>query len=162
MMSTTITFEAQGLPELIDRVNKAGDTVTRISINEGLRRLGRLVTPHLKMETPKRTGRLQNSTVFQIVGGPRQQMLEFRQAARSDLGLFYGMFVREGRGPVHAINAQALHFWIGDVEFFRKSVGPAKPNPYHRRVIVRLRRQIQKIVTEMGERVCAYIAGNAT
>jgi len=157
-------FDYHELEDLGRRVNEAGDTVTRISINEGFRKLGRLIVPAtgtgpLANATPKVSGKLARSTVFQIIGGPMNQVLEIRQAARSALGVFYGFIVREGRGPVFAINAKALHFFIGGQEFFRKSVGPAKPNPYHRRVFAQLKPQIQTIVNDMGKRIIAHISG---
>ena len=161
---STIEFDDQEFQDLGQRVNQAGDTVTRISINEGFRKLGRLIVPTsgtgpLADETPKVTGKLARTTVFQIIGGPMNQALEIRQAARSALGVFYGHIVREGRGPVTAVNAKFLHFFIGSQEFFRKSVGPAKANPYHRRVFARLRPQIQRIVNDMGRRIIAHING---
>lgn len=161
---TEIIYDFDELEDLNRRVHEAGDTVTRISINEGFRRLGRLIVPAsgtgpLAAATPKRTGKLARSTVFQIIGGPMNQVLEVRQAARSPLGVFYGFIVREGRGPVKAVNAKALHFFIGSQEFFRKSVGPARANPYHRRVFTQLRPQIQIIVNDMGKRIIAHING---
>lgn len=157
-------FDYSELSALNKRVNEAGDTVARISINEGFRKLGRLIVPAtgtgpLANETPKVSGKLARSTVFQIIGGAMNQVLEIRQAAKSPEGVYYGYIVREGRKAVHAINAKYLHFFIGDQEFFRKSVGPALPNPYHRRVLKRLMPQIQKIVNEMGEKITAYISG---
>ena len=161
---TEIVFDYEELDQLKNRVVQAGDTVTRISINEGLRKIGRLIIPAtgtgpLVNATPKVTGKLRRSTVFQIIGGPMNQVLEIRQAARSALGVFYGFIVREGRGPVVAKNVQALHFFIGGTEFFRKSVGPAEANPYHRRVFAQLRPQIQRIVNDMGRRIIAHISG---
>lgn len=162
-----IVYDYSELTALNNRVNEAGTTVARITLNEGLRKLGRLFVPAtgtgpLANETPVRTGKLRRSTVFQIIGGAMHQVLEIRQAARSPEGVFYGYIVREGRGIVKAINAQALHFFIGDQEFFRKKVGPAKENPYHRRVLARLMPQIQKIADEMGEKIGAYISGKST
>jgi len=162
-----IEFDYEELENLGQRVREAGDTVTRISINEGFRKLGRLIVPAagtgpLADATPKgETGKLRRSTVFQIIGGPMNQVLEIRQAARSALGVLYGFIVREGRGPVTATSAKALHFFIGGQEFFRKSVGPAEANPYHRRVMAQLRPQIQRIVNDMGRRILAHISGQA-
>jgi len=159
-----IEFDYHELEDLGRRVHEAGDTVTRISINEGFRKLGRLIVPAsgtgpLADATPKVSGKLARTTVFQIIGGPMNQVLEIRQAARSALGVFYGFIVREGRGPVVAKNVKALHFFIGGTEFFRKSVGPAKANPYHKRVMANLRPQIQKIVNDMGRKIIAHISG---
>lgn len=159
-----IEFDYSELEDLARRVHEAGDTVTRISINEGFRKLGRLIVPAtgtgpLANATPKVSGKLRRSTVFQIIGGPMNQVLEIRQAARSALGVFYGFIVRQGRGPVFAKEGGYLHFFIGDVEFFRKSVGPAAPNPYHKRVMAQLKPQIQRIVNDMGRRIIAHISG---
>jgi hypothetical protein len=162
----SIEYDYSELEALERRVNQSGDTVARISINEGLRKLGKLFVPAtgtgpLADETPKVTGKLARSTVFQIIGGAMNQVLEIRQAATSPEGVFYGYIVREGRGIVRAVNAQFLHFFIGGQEFFRKEVGPAAPNPYHRRVLARLSPQIQAIVNEMGQKIGAYISGSS-
>jgi len=161
---STIEFNFEELDQLKNRVVQAGDTVTRISLNEGLRKIGRLIVPAsgtgpLANATPKVSGKLARTTVFQIIGGPRNQVLEIRQAAQSALGVFYGFIVREGRGPVIAIGAQALHFFIEGQEFFRKSVGPAEANPYHKRVFAQLKPQIQKVVNDMGRKIIAHING---
>jgi len=164
---TDIEFDYNELEDLKNRAHEAGDTVARISINEGFRKLGRLIIPAtgtgpLADATPRgETGKLRRSTVFQIIGGPMNQVLEIRQAARSALGVFYGWIVREGRGPVFAKNAKYLHFFIGGQEFFRKSVKKADPNPYHKRVMVQLRPQIQRIINDMGRRIIAHISGQA-
>ena len=163
-MPSSIELDVTELTEFTKRVQAAGDTVARISINEGLRRIGKLIVPAsgsgpLAAATPKVTGKLRRSTVFQILGGPKNQILEIRQAARSEDGLFYGAIVREGRGPVEAKQAKFLHFFIGEQEFFRKRVGPARANPYHRRVLRQLMPRIQKIVNDMGEKVTAHLSG---
>ena len=159
-----IDYDYTELSALNKRVNEAGDTIARITLNEGLRKLGRLIVPAtgtgpLANATPKVSHKLARSTVFQIIGGGMRQALEIRQAAKSPEGVYYGYIVREGRGAIKAINAQFLHFFIGDQEFFRKSVGPALPNPYHRRVLQMLMPQIQRVVNEMGEKIGAYISG---
>lgn len=163
-----IEFNTMEYDEFVKRAQEAGDTVVRISINEGLRKIGHLIVPAggtgpLADETPvgqgPGAGKLRRSTVFQIIGGPEDQRLEVRQAAQSPLGVFYGYIVRQGRGPVYAIRAKALHFWIGGKELFRKSVGPAAANPYHIRVLTALMPAIQAIVDEMGEKVVAYMSG---
>lgn len=161
---TEIDYDFNELEQLKNRVVGAGDTVTRISINEGFRKIGRLIVPAsgtgpLADATPRVSGKLRRSTVFQIIGGPMNQVLEIRQAARSALGVYYGFIVREGRGPVFAKEGGYLHFFIGGTEFFRKSVGPAKPNPYHRGVLAKLKPQIQKVMNDMGRKIIAHING---
>ena len=158
-------FEVQGAEEFEARCNTLSKTELFIIFNEGLRAIGRLFVPAkgvgpLADETPYRKGNLRRSTIFQVIGMSEDQRLEIRQGARSPLGVFYGFIVREGRGPVHAVKAKALHFWIGDQEFFRKSVGPAAPNPYHIRVLERLMPDVQEIVNAMGRSVVAYMSGN--
>ena len=166
-MPTIIELDVHELDDFIKKVNQSSDTVVKISINEGLRKIGHLIVPAagtgpMADETPRGpTGKLARSTVFQILGGPEDQRLEVRQAAKSPLGVFYGFIVREGRGPVFAVRAKALHFWIGGKELFRKSVGPAAPNPYHIRVLSALMPAIQDVVNEMGEKLAIYISGNA-
>lgn len=159
-----IVYDYTELSALNNRVNNAGSTIQRITLNEGLRKIGRLIVPAtgtgpLADATPKVTGWLARTTVFQIIGGAMNQVLEIRQAATSPEGVFYGYIVREGRGPVHAINAKYLHFFINGQEFFRKSVGKADPNPYHRRVISKLMPSILLIMRQMGEKIGLYISG---
>lgn len=166
-MGSSIEYDFIELTALNRRVQEAGTTVAQITLNEGLRKLGKLFVPAtgtgpLANATPRVTGKLARSTVFQIIGGAMRQALEIRQAAKSPEGVYYGYIVREGRGPVRAVTAKALHFFIGDQEFFRKSVGPMAPNPYHRRVLQMLMPRVQLIVNEMGEKVGAYIIGAGT
>ncbi len=151
-------FKVEGMDELVNRARNA-DTVSKITINEGFRALAKVVVPALRTNTPKRTGKLASTTVGEILGGLDDQELEIRQAARSPEGVFYGYIVREGRGPVVAKNGKALHFFIGGQEFFRKSVGPAEPNPYHRRTLEEKGPEIQDIVNKMGQRIAAYLSG---
>jgi hypothetical protein len=163
-MATEIIFSVEGMKELGNRIKQLTDTELFIMFNECLRDIGRLFVPvkgtgPLADETPKVTGKLARSSVFQIVGGTGDQRLEIRQGAQSPLGVFYGFIVREGRGPVKAIKAKALHFFIGGQEFFRKSVGPAAANPYHLRVIERLSPQIQEKVNQLGQKVVAFMSG---
>jgi hypothetical protein len=163
-MATLIEFRVEGLNELSDRIKKLTDTELFIMLNEALRDIGRLFVPAkgtgpLADATPRITGKLARSSVFQIVGGPGDQHLEIRQGARSPLGVFYGFIVREGRGPVRAIKAKALHFFIHGEELFRKSVGPAPANPYHLRVMEMLKPEIQLIVNKVGQKIVAFMSG---
>ena len=151
-------FKVEGMDELVRRAQGA-DTVSKITINEGFRALAKLIVPALRANTPRQTGKLAASTVGEILGALDDQELEVRQAARSPEGVFYGYIVREGRGPVVAKNKKALHFFIGGQEFFRKSVGPAAPNPYHKLTLEQNGPAIQEIVNRMGQRIAAYLSG---
>src|SRR3972149_6287624 len=151
-MGTSYTYEAEGLDNLERNMNNS-DTVVRISVNEGFRALQRLVVPVLRAFTPRRSGKLARETTSEILGQLDNQSLEVRQSSRSENGVFYGYIVREGRGPIVAKRAKALHFFIGDQEFFRHSVGPALPNPYHIRAMESMKGGIQEIVNQMGARL---------
>ncbi len=166
-MPAQITFEVQGMDELVQRMNQSSTRV-KISLNEGLRQIGRLIVPTggtgpLAAETPVKTGKLRRSTVFQILGAPGNQSLEVRQAARSESGDFYGFFVREGTPPheIRPKTKQSLRFMIGDRVIFSKLVRHpgTKANPYHVRVLTRLMPRVQNIINEMGVRVTAFLSG---
>lgn len=167
-MPTTITFETYGLKELQDKLNRAPEAVVRVALNEGLRKIGRLIVPAkgtgpLANETPKRKGKLARSSHFRIAGDPKNQRLEVLQPAQTEDGAFYGWFVREGTKPhdIRPVKAKALRFWIeGDIVFATLVHHPgALANPYHERVLARLRGNIQQIVNDMGRRVTAYLSG---
>ena len=166
-MPTRMEFEVQGMAELANRMNQS-NTLVKITLNEGLRNIGRLFVPHkgggpLAAEPPKRTGKLRRSTIFQIVGGTTDQRLEIRQGARSKGGAFYGFFVREGTQPHEIVSrrAKALRFIIaGKVIFARRVHHPGtRPNPYHKRVMARLQDRVQQVVNQMGSKVTAYLSG---
>ena len=165
MPQPQIEFDMRGFDEFARRMNEADDIV-KITLNDGLRKIGKLFVPTkgsgpLANETPRRTGKLARSSFFIIdADGPDQQKLTILQPAKSEGGEFYGHWVREGRGPVVAKKAKALRFEIDGVVIFRKRVGPAKANPYHKRVLKANRNKIQDIIRQMGDRVTAYIAGN--
>ncbi len=173
-MEAQITFEVQGMRELQERLSK-GDSVMKITLNDGLRKLGRLFVPTkgtgpLANETPKRTGKLARSTFFQIIGGTLDQTLMVMQPAQTPPeydSKFYGWFVREGTQahPIRPRYKKALAWGKeiapGKREFVRRSVQHpgTKPNPYHQRVLDMLTPQIQEIVNEIGQQVTAYLSG---
>lgn len=166
-MATTIDFEVQGFNELKDRLNR-GDTLMRITLNEGLRAIGRLIVPAkgtgpLADETPKRTGKLARSSFFMLRGGTENQELAVMQPAQTDEGVFYGELVREGTKPheIRPKKAKALRFMIGDEVIFTTRVNHpgTKANPYHKRVLSILMPRIQEIVNQMGRKVTAYLSG---
>ncbi len=167
-MATEFQFEYEGMEELTRRLN-TGDTVLRITLNEGLRAIGRLFVPAkgtgpLADETPKRKGKLARSTYFTIGGSPEVQELDILQPARSEEGDFYGLYVREGTAP-HIIKpkrAKALR-WTepdGEVVFRRLVHHPGTTaNKYHVRVLMAHVPDVQRIVNEMGAKVTAYLSG---
>lgn len=167
-MTTRITFDVEGLDEITERLN-AGDAKLKIILNDGLRKIGKLVVPAkgtgpLADETPKRTGKLARSSFFQIVGGTNLQKLWVMQPAKSPEGDFYGEYVREGTPPheIRPKEKKALH-WMGESgeDVFATLVHHpgTKANPYHKRVVARLIGGIQNIINEMGRSMTAYISG---
>ena len=161
------TIESKELAELSERMANV-DTRTKISINDGLRALGRLFVPvkgtgPLADETPVRTGKLRRSTYFQVMRHGNEQRVEIRQPARTPAGDYYGFWVREGTEPhdIYPVNKTALRFEIGGNIIFAKHVHHpgSRANPYHRRVFRRLLPEVNAIIVKMGEAVTAYISG---
>ena len=167
-MPSSMEFDYTEFSALRKRVDDS-DTVIRISMNDGMRRLGRLFVPAkgtgpLASATPKISGKLARSTFFEITGAPERQVLTILQPARSLAGAFYGHWVREGAEPhdIRPVKAKALRWFSpAGIPIFAMLVHHPgnQPNPYHRRVMQRLRPDIQRIVKQMGEKVTAYIAG---
>lgn len=133
-----------------------------VTMNEMLREIGRLFAPVLKSGTPRRTGKLANSTRFQVLGIGDDMRLEVRQGARSPEGAFYGAFVRGGTAP-HVIRprkAHALHFQVGGQDVFAMKVNHpgTQPNPYHVRALNQVRGGIAAILERTGGKITAYLA----
>lgn len=158
-----------GLTELMDQVDRAGSE-GKVTLNDGLRKIGRLFVPSkgtgpLPDATPKRSGKLARSSIFQITGGPVKQILEIRQGARTKEGAFYGWFVRERTRPhiIRPRRARMLRFEVGGrVVFARMVKHPGtKPNPYHKAVYDRLESKVKDVIDEMGVRVTAILSGES-
>lgn len=166
-MPSVIEYDFRELEELSNRVGQ-GSAIIKVTLNDGLRALGRLIVPAkgtgpLAAATPRVTGKLQRSTFFQITGSGIRQVLTVLQPARTPEGEFYGQFVREGTRP-HVIRprkAKALRFEMAGETVYAMQVNHpgTTANQYHKRVMVQLRSQVQGIVNKMGERVSAFISG---
>lgn len=171
---TSIYFEPEGWDQVGDRLDKAG-IQSRITINEGLREIGRILVPALKAETPVGATRgLRNSTLFQLLQPSQdEQVLEVRQGSRSSTGFFYGRVVRHGRRPGTFPPSSALVPWVmaklGIPEARARGVAflvarkiyrrGIPPNPYHERALANARPEIQQQSTLMGTRIIAYLSG---
>lgn len=160
-----IEFKADSYRALGARMTSGSSTAVRIALNNGLRKMGQLLVPALKAATPVREGTLKNSTVFQVVGGPRKQVLAVRQDARTASGAFYGRFVREGTRAhtIRPVRAKALRFIMGGQEVFAVSVKHpgTKANPYHIRTLRKVKPQMEAIASEMGGDVIAFVTGGS-
>lgn len=164
---TQVKLEIKGLEELRQALNESGPQM-RIVLNDALREVGSLLVPAkgtgpLADATPVVTGNLARSTYYRIEQGINNQTLAIRQPAKSIYGQFYGHFVRGGTSPhtIAARFAKALHFWIGDVEIFAKSVDHpgTTANPYHVGVLNDKWSEIMDILTSAAEALQEYLAG---
>jgi len=72
------------------------------------------------------TGRLAKDVAITTKVSSSAIVTDVEWRARSARGFAYSRTVHDGRGPVVARKAKALHFFIDGQEFFRKRVGPAK------------------------------------
>ena len=90
----------------------------------------------VQKEAPRRTGRLKSAVQYKLGGNSGQIFINKGIAPYCD-------WVIDGRGPVHAIKAKALHFFINGQEFFRTSVGPSKPNPFVDKAVPEVEQQIE-------------------
>jgi phage gpG-like protein len=103
-----------------------------------------------KKEAPHKTGTLRRS----ITSDP----------VTSTLGIVgtnipYAKWVHNGRGPITAGPGKMLRFKIGGTVLFRKSVGPAKANPFMRRAMQSQRGAIRAEWQQMAARIAAKLRG---
>lgn len=109
-MTTRFKISVTGLDPKVRKFSQA-NALFQTELNQLLRRIGKILVPAVKRETPiGATGRLRKSTVFQIVGGPKNQVLELRQSARSK-NFPYHLAVRKGTKP-HFPPPEALIPWV--------------------------------------------------
>jgi len=145
-----------------------------VAANEALRKVGRILVPALKAETPVgATSRLRNFTVFQILGRGMDMRLEIRQSAPSEDGFMYGVAVRQGTRP-HFPPPRALVPWVmrklgisGEKQALSVAYAIAvkisrvgtKANPYHERVMQQQRPiLVQTMVRVIDDMVAKKVA----
>ena len=137
-------------------------TIIAGATNRVLRDIGDVYKPALKSETPRRSGKLRRTTIYQIIEGQTSQTLEVRQGARTPDGDFYGGFVRGGT-KAHEIRPKrkggVLVFQIGSVTIFARKVNHpgTKPNPYHKRALRRVGGQIDEIISSAGINIASEL-----
>ncbi len=140
------------------------ETIIAGQANRALRDIGQVFTPALKQNTPVATGKLANSTRFQLVGSNKNQAVEVRQGARNAAGDFYGMFVRGGTRP-HEIRPKkkggVLVFKIGGRTIFAKKVNHpgTKANPYHVETERQTSGEIAEIISRTGVEIASKLMG---
>lgn len=157
---TTYKIETKGFDAISERLGRSHPLI-RGGMNRMLRRVGRMLVPALKDNTPVRTGKLRASTRFQVQGSGDNQRLEVRQGARTETGVFYRPFVTDGTGPheIRPVNRQALRFQIGGRTVFAKRVmhPGTRANPYHKRTVQEQRSEIQAIANEEARRLAQRV-----
>ncbi len=159
-MAARYTVTVEGLDRIQENFARA-DVIVKGALNRTLRRIGKVLVPVLKSETPVRTGKLKSTTIFTIEGGPDNQSLTIRQGARTIGGAFYGEFVREGTAPhvIKPVKAKSLRFQIGDRVIFAKQVNHpgTKANKYHLRAMRRAMSEINFIVADENNKIAAEL-----
>lgn len=168
-----IDFQVVGMDAMQERWGRGREFMLG-AVNKAYRRIGRLLVPAVKGETPTgATRKLRNSTTFQILGKAEDMRMEIRQSAFSDDGFAYGVAVRLGTKP-HFPPPRALVPWvrrklgIGDekealsiawaIAFKISRVG-TKKNPYHERVFQSNVGAIRRIAQEEIVNVAARVEG---
>lgn len=138
------------------------ETIMAGAANKALREIGGVFTPALKANTPRATGKLANSSRFQVLGSNKDQRVEVRQGAKTANGDFYGIFVRGGTRP-HTIRPKKLGgvlvFEIGNRTIFAKKVEHpgTKANPYHKATERQTSGQIAEIISRTGVEIATKL-----
>ena len=159
-----IIFEPRGFKEAAERLQESRQKILS-RMDRLLRKVGHILigggkgSGPLGRATPVRTGKLRNSTVGEILGGPKNMRLEIRQGARTPEGFAYGQAVIGGARPheIRPRRAKVLRFLMGDRIVFATLVHHPgnKPNPYHERLLAANMGKIQEVVTAEGMALAA-------
>jgi hypothetical protein len=143
------TFEVTGMDELHQKFAHSREEML-ISMNQGLREMGQLLTPRLKDATPTgASNKLRNTTVFQVLGSAEDMRLEVRQMARSEKGYLYGPAVRYGTRP-HFPPIEALIPWVRVklMGMSRAKVKKTTPEKEARSIAFLIARRISRVGTK--------------
>jgi hypothetical protein len=128
----SVVIDAQEVFALARRFD-GGAEIVNDELTTSMKRLGLATEGFAKAEVGVVTGTLRRSITSQVKGSGGSITAEI-----GTQGVPYARIHHDGRGPVVA-RGRALHFFIGGVEFFRKSVGPAKANPFMDKAIARVK-----------------------
>lgn len=121
-MSSSLSIESD-VGSLARKLNTYPTKVKK-GINSGLNETGKYAVQQEKAITTKnkKTGALARSITW-ISNGEYSRLV-------NPIMVDHGKYLENGRGPVFAKRAKALHFFIKGKEVFTKSVGPAKAQPF--------------------------------
>lgn len=159
-MPVSMEFGTEGL-DSTRRAMREAKPVVGGAANRALREVGKAYLPVLKSATPRRTGKLAKSSVFQVKGRDFDQRLEVRQGARTQAGGFYGHFVRGGTRAhiIRPVRAKVLRWEGPDGPRFAHQVRHpgTRANPYHQRALEAVRATIEAITQRAGIRVTARL-----
>lgn len=150
-----LSIRIEGNRDVAGRFARATAEVTRARRDE-MRELGRWVVTSLQNEAPVRTGRLRKGITFKTHDSGSETEVRVTSAAP------YTVYVIRGRGPVVARRAKALRFEPGPPGsgfIFRKRVGPAKANPFHRRAFGQMGKEVDMTARRIARRVVAAFEG---
>lgn len=151
MPEKLLDIEVLGLRDMQGRFAKiAGNQGLKKIRREEFKNLGKKSVKLLRAEAPVRTGDLRKGITFKTIEKGNETDLKITSK------MFYTKWVLKGRGPVFAKTAKALRFEPGPPGsgfIFRKSVGPAKPNPFVDRAMEVLRPEGVKTGRRIASRV---------
>ncbi len=155
-----IDFKVIGVAEAKRKFGKVMEGLPNGRLGE-MRWLMREAVKYLREEAPKRTGDLRKAMTYRILEHT-PTMTRAGAFVGEDKGSGetppnrYVRWVLEGRGPIVPIHAKALRFELGPPGsgfIFRRRVGPAKANPFDRRVEQRLSGHPIVVARNIGVRV---------
>lgn len=135
----------------LGRFRKATDE-TQKALRDWMREQGRRLVDLVQEEAPKKSGDFARGHRFQTRVSGKETTLTVTAENKKLAGWIlkgtgiYGPY----RKPIVPIRAKALHFFIGDKEFFVKSVRGMKPNKYIGRAYRRWQPGIRSGLKEVG------------
>lgn len=120
-----------------------------------------LAVQMMRDNTPRRTGKLADSTTGDIALEPDGATITLSQPAESEAdqsgnwgGIHYVQFVVQGRGPVRPVNKKALAGpGFGPVAY----AGPAAANPYPTRTMDAAQEPIGAVLMRQGSNLTAEV-----
>lgn len=141
----------------LQRLRRIDQVVSRAQMAE-LRPLGQRYIDVLKAETPEgkgeQPGRLRAGYRLVERYGPTSATLQITNAVP------HLRWAWKGRGPVVAKRGKVLRFVINGQVFFRRRVGPSKPNAFPERAKAQMRPQIVAAAQALAQTIVrAYQGG---